>query len=218
VRGRASISTRKYPTSLDIRSITASATLATGTLSTATRRGHGRVESVQQAHRPGTLSPGRLGAVGLARGQRTPSGHARARWRRFERAVSAKPQSAAGRRGEPACRPGLDPGSVRPGATDTEPDVTCDYDLSGSHHLWLDDDTLCRNVPGVAWASCSQRQLGMRTASAEVCPDLGGGVTDGRGAGAIGSRRGRRGRPRRSRARWPPLPRGISHLGPQRPR
>jgi hypothetical protein len=39
---------------------------------------------------------------------------------------------AMGGAGESACRPGLDPGSVRPGSMYAEPVVTCDYGLNGS--------------------------------------------------------------------------------------
>ena len=57
--------------------------------------------------------------------------------------MNAQAQVSGRVRGEPACRPGLDPGSVRPAATHRKSLVTCDYDLGGSHRLALDDDTMC---------------------------------------------------------------------------
>lgn len=55
-------------------------------------------------------------------------------------------RAAAGQgqvRREPACRPGLDPGCIRPAATHHKPVMTCGFDLSGSRRLVADDDIMC---------------------------------------------------------------------------
>jgi len=54
--------------------------------------------------------------------------------------------------GEPACRPGLDRRSARPGLMGVEPDVTCYDDVGGSQRLLPDDSTTCRNLPGLTRA------------------------------------------------------------------
>lgn len=63
--------------------------------------------------------------------------------------------------GESACRPGLDPGSVRPAATCCEPVVTCGYTLGTSRRLAADDETMCPKCArsGLSMARGRERQL-----------------------------------------------------------
>lgn len=53
---------------------------------------------------------------------------------------------------ESACRPGLVPGPVRPATMRRKLPMTCDYTLSGSRRLAVDDSTMCPARLGILLA------------------------------------------------------------------
>src|SRR5215471_3656041 len=74
--------------------------------------------------------------------------------------MTAQAQVRVRATGESACRPGLDPGPVWPVAMRRKPTATCDYVLSGSRCLAVDDETMCPECARSDYQLGNERRTG----------------------------------------------------------
>lgn len=107
---------------------------------------------------------------------------------RVARMWHARGQANRAAAAESACRPGLDPGSVRPATRHRKPPVTCNCALNSSRCLAVDDDTMCPECarPGLPAYKAKNHRVG--PTPRPTCLGSALSVQSGRRAGLSGGK------------------------------